>query len=127
MIFNALFAKIFGIALVVASIAAWGLWTDNQAKARHIVDLELAARNSQAVTNALTTLTTSTRRLDSRFQRAIQGLNPDALSQACRADPALLAAYAATRSLRADFEADAAGGHPASGLPDAGHNGESRH
>jgi len=127
MIFNALFAKIFGVALVVISIATWGLWTDNQAKARHISDLELAARNSAAVTSALTTLTTSTRRLDSRFQHAIQGLRPDALSQACLTDPALLAAYAATRSLRADFEADAASGHPASGLPNAGHNRQPRH
>lgn len=109
-------ARILALALLAASALAFGFWQDSAAKAKRIVDLEARVAEQAANASAMRTLAMRRQRVEISYRDATQGLNPDALSQACRADPELARAYLAIERMRND-EANDTGRKPTGRLP----------
>jgi hypothetical protein len=117
-----LLTRALALGLLLAAAVAFGLWRDGAAKAARIGDLRNQLSEQRADAAALRALAGARQRVTISYREAIQGLDPNALSQACRADPQLSAAYDAVERMRRDYEAHQPGPESVGGLPDAADN-----
>lgn len=89
------------VAAIGASVAALVFWQASEASERRIVELQGELKGARADTAAWRTHASRRQRVEVVYRDATAGLNPDALSQACLADPELARTYDAIERMRA--------------------------